>query len=271
MGATEIFFDGDAPKHYDRYLGPILFHSYADDLADRLLLRGSLKDVLELACGTGILTRRLLDRLSPMARLIASDLSLPMMVYAKERIGSSERVEWRQADATSLPFPDAAFDAVICQFGVMFFPDKLTAMKEVRRVLRPGRSFLFNVWGSLEDNVLPRIAYQAVRERVSDSPPEFMNIPFGYYQPEIIRAVLHQAGFRDVEISNVETKGNGFYARDFTTGILKGSPLESKLQDRGVDLRELIDTVVSHISQECGDPIRDVRMLALAVTAKAGE
>jgi SAM-dependent methyltransferase len=265
---AEISFDGEIPRNYDRYLGPILFAPYADDLAGRML--GGRGDVLELACGTGILTSRLLDQLSPTARLVATDLSPAMLVYAEEQVGQSGRVRWQQADATALPFPDAAFDAVACQFGVMFFPDKLAAMREVRRVLRPGGSFLFNVWSSLEDAELSRVVDQALRERFPDDPPGFLNVPHSYHQPEVILATLEEAGFGDVRIERVEKAINGASARDFATGTVTGSPTKVATQGRA-EPGELIDMLAARIARASGDPIRDVRLLALVVTAISGQ
>jgi ubiquinone/menaquinone biosynthesis C-methylase UbiE len=262
----DISFDGEIPKNYDRYLGPILFSPYADDLADRL--PAGLEDVLELACGTGILTRSLLNRLQPAARLIATDLSPQMLGYAEGRDGSSDRVQWRQADATALPFPDAAFDAAVCQFGVMFFPDKVAAMKGVRRVLRPGGSFLFNVWGRLEDNDLARVADRSLRELFSDDPPGFLSVPHGYYERGVIRSVLEEAGFQDVSIVEVARRIEGAPARDFAAGVINGSPIRSWLQERGeTDFEGLIDKLAARIGQECGDPTRYARMSAIIVTA----
>src|SRR6185436_8265689 len=116
-------FVGSIPENYDRYLGPVLFEPYAADLVDRLAL-AERADVLELACGTGIVTRRLRDHLGPGARLVATDLNQAMIEYAQTKFASEDSTEWKQADATDLPFADQSFDAVVCQFGLMFFPDK---------------------------------------------------------------------------------------------------------------------------------------------------
>jgi SAM-dependent methyltransferase len=265
---AEISFDGEIPMNYDRYLGPILFAPYADDLVGRIL--GGPGDVLELACGTGILTRRLLDQLPPTARLVATDLSPAMLDYAEGQVGQSDRIRWQQADATALPFPDATFDVVACQFGVMFFPDKLAAMREVRRVLRPGGSFLFNVWSSLEDAELSRVVDQALRERFPDDPPGFLNVPHSYHQPEVILATLEEAGFGDVRIERVEKAINGASARDFATGTVTGSPIKVATQGRAAP-GELIDMLAARIARVSGDPIRGVRLLALVVTAIPGQ
>jgi ubiquinone/menaquinone biosynthesis C-methylase UbiE len=151
-------FAGSIPAAYDRYLGPILFQPYAQDLINRLKV-GENSSVLELACGTGILTRVLRDRLPQTARLVATDLNEPMIATAARKFGQDELIEWKQADASSLPFEDGSFDAVVCQFGIMFVPDKALSAREAHRVLKPGGVFLFNVWDSLEHNDLGRIAH----------------------------------------------------------------------------------------------------------------
>lgn len=135
-----VLFEGAIPENYDRYLGPVLFEAFAKDIAARLPSE-DLKDVLEIACGTGILTRQLRDNLAPEVRLVATDLNPGMVAFAQGKFGANEKVEWQEADAGALSFADDSFDAVVCQFGVMFFPDKETAMRECHRVLRPGASF----------------------------------------------------------------------------------------------------------------------------------
>jgi ubiquinone/menaquinone biosynthesis C-methylase UbiE len=150
MSENPLTFDGEIPENYDRFLGPTLFEPFAADLAARHVGDGA-RDVLEVACGTGILTRALLRRIPSTARLVATDLSPDMLDYARKRLVEPGRVEWRQADVAALPFADASFDAVYCQFGLMFAADKVAAASEARRVLRPGGSFVFNVWSRLEE------------------------------------------------------------------------------------------------------------------------
>jgi ubiquinone/menaquinone biosynthesis C-methylase UbiE len=146
-------FAGSIPAAYDRYLGPVLFQSYAEDLVARLQVPQD-GSVLELACGTGIVTRELRNRLPATAKLVATDLNEPMFQHAARKFAEGETVEWRQADACSLPFGDGIFDAILCQFGIMFVRDKGLAAREARRVLKPGGPFLFNVWDAIEHNEL---------------------------------------------------------------------------------------------------------------------
>jgi ubiquinone/menaquinone biosynthesis C-methylase UbiE len=145
MVATDKIFAGSVPEIYDRYLVPLIFDSYAIDLAERMA-KTDARDVLETAAGTGVLTRTIASRVPASARIVATDLNQPMLNQAKARQSHNGRIEWKQADALALPFDDQSFDVVACQFGVMFFPDKVQGYKEARRVLRPGGQFLFNVW-----------------------------------------------------------------------------------------------------------------------------
>jgi len=152
--ASDTVFVGSIPKLYDTLLVPLIFQPYADDLAKRLSSR-RLERVLEVAAGTGVVTRAMASTLPERVSITATDLNQPMLDYAAA-IGTSRPVEWRQADALQLPFADQSFDAVVCQFGAMFFPDKVKAFAQARRVLRPAGVFLFNVWDRIDYNVLRR-------------------------------------------------------------------------------------------------------------------
>jgi len=165
-------FDGSIPEYYDRYLGPVLFEPYAVDLAARVRIEAATQ-VLELACGTGILTRRLRRRLPLTSRLLATDLNLPMIEYAQARSDGYDGIDWKQADACDLPFSDKSFEVVICQFGLMFVPDKFTALSEILRVLKVGGQFIFNVWDSLALNSLARIALETGNRLFALDPPTF--------------------------------------------------------------------------------------------------
>jgi ubiquinone/menaquinone biosynthesis C-methylase UbiE len=263
-------FGGEIPRNYDHYLGPVLFDPYAADLARRVAVAG-LKDVLELACGTGILTRRLLENLPPTTRIVATDLNMEMLDYARGKIGLSERLEWRQADAMELPFPSAGFDAVVCQYGWMFMPDKTIAAREALRVLRRGGALLFNVWDSLARNDLPRVVQATLEEAFPGDPSPFLPFAFGYHHRPVITAALEAAGFPHVSIVEVAKRGTTSSARQVATGLLTGTPLRYFLQERGiVNPGELIDAIAARLAKEYGDPPAAAKLVALVVTAKAG-
>ncbi len=165
MDEVDKVFTGSIPEIYDRYLVPLIFEPYAADLAMRLARIGP-KTVLETAAGTGVVTRAMAAQLPADTRIVATDLNQPMLDRAKALQPDPDRIAWQQADALALPFEDSRFDAVVCQFGVMFFPDRVQGYKEALRVLRPGGQFLFNAWDKISENEFVDIAMQALAEDI---------------------------------------------------------------------------------------------------------
>jgi SAM-dependent methyltransferase len=203
MESGDSAFAGSIPALYDRYLGPALFDPYAADLARRIadLSTGS---VLETAAGTGRVTGALARVLPDSVSIIATDLNQAMLDFAAAQPGAA-RISWQQADATALPFEDARFDAVVCQFGAMFFPDKVAAYREALRVLKPAGRFLFNIWDTIEANEFARVTTQALIALLPDDPPLFLaRTPHGHYRTDIVGEALNMAGYRSVAIETVE-------------------------------------------------------------------
>lgn len=181
--ASDKTFAGSVPKLYEEYLVPLIFEPYARDLADRLRSR-KLSRVLEIAAGTGVVTRHLASTLPESVSIVSTDLNQPMLDTAA-RIGTTRSVEWRQADAMQLPFGEGEFDAVVCQFGAMFFPDKSEAFSQARRVLKPEGVLLFNVWDRIEENEFADVVTTALASRFPDDPPRFLaRTPHGYHVVE---------------------------------------------------------------------------------------
>jgi ubiquinone/menaquinone biosynthesis C-methylase UbiE len=242
-------FAGSIPAAYDRYLGPVLFQPYAEDLAARLNVDAN-SSVLELACGTGILTRVLRDRLPATTRLVATDLNEPMFRHAAQKFRDDEAIEWQQADASSLPFDDKSFDAVVCQFGIMFVPDKALCAREAHRVLKPGGAFLFNVWDSMEHNDLGRIAHEIISSFFEKDPPTFYQVPFGYCNQTEIRRVLEEAGFRDVRLEVVAKVGGASRPEDAAQGLVHGNPVSIAITERDPSLLPIITNAVADALQK---------------------
>ena len=267
MPATNAAFVGSIPENYDRYLGPVLFEPYAADLVARLNLPESAS-VLELACGTGIVTRRLRDRLGSKARLVATDLNDAMMNYASRQFSPEEAVEWKQADATELPFPDQSFDAVVCQFGLMFFPDKERAIRETCRVLKPGGTFLLSVWDAIEHNDLPHIAHTIISTFFDHNPPDFYDVPFSFHDPETIRSIVLTAGFSQIEFSLLPLPAISPSAQDAAKGLVHGNPVITAIRERDESSIPKIEAAVAaEVAARCGDaPVRG-RMQALVCAA----
>jgi SAM-dependent methyltransferase len=218
---------------YEELLVPMLFRPYALDLASRARARTPSR-VLELAAGTGALTRELCEQLPEATRIVATDLNPPMLAEAG-RNGTKREVHWRQADAMQLPFADASFDLVVCQFGVMFFPDRAHAYRQVRRVLEPGGTFLFNTWARIEDNVFADTLQQVLNQLYPSDPPRFMErTPHGYFEPAAIQADLSRAGFgASAVITRLEKRSQGSSARLVARAYCEGTPLRPLLEGRG--------------------------------------
>jgi ubiquinone/menaquinone biosynthesis C-methylase UbiE len=204
MAAADKVFAGSIPEIYDRYLVPLIFDAYALDLAERVAESGP-QDVLEIAAGTGALTRTMASRLPACVHIVATDLNRPMLNHAKARQSHADRIDWKQADALALPFEDERFDVVACQFGVMFFPDKIQGYKEARRILKPGGRFLFNVWDRISENEFANVVNEALTVFFPRDPPCFMaRTPHGYHDAERIRVELNAAGFSKISVEAVD-------------------------------------------------------------------
>jgi ubiquinone/menaquinone biosynthesis C-methylase UbiE len=231
MAATDKLFAGSIPEIYQQFLVPLIFQPYADDLAARVASVDP-RDVLETAAGTGVLTRALAARL-PAVSLVATDLNRPMLDLAAAQQPDATRVTWRQADALALPFGDHSFDAVACQFGVMFFPDKVQGYREARRVLKPGGRFCFNVWDRIAENEFADVVTQALATLFPQHPPRFMaRIPHGYYDVETIRAQLTAAGFGSVAIETLVHTSKASSPRDPAIAYCQGTPLRNEIEAR---------------------------------------
>jgi ubiquinone/menaquinone biosynthesis C-methylase UbiE len=267
MSEQDVDFSGSIPVNYDRYLGPMFFQPYAEDLAQRLQVRPD-GSVLELACGTGILTRVLRSRLAPTVKLMATDLNEPMLRNAIGKFHVGELVQWQEVDATKLPFADATYDAVVCQFGLMFVPDKRAAVRETYRVLKPGGSFLFNVWDAMEDNELAKIAHETIVSFFDRDPPNFYEVPFGYHDRGEIEKLMTQEGFRAIQISVVAKESKASQAENAARGLVEGNPVVVAITERDPSLvPKITDAVAAAIKSRFGDVSVRAPMRAIIVQA----
>jgi len=221
--STHASFTGSIPENYDSYLGPLLFEFSAADMARRVAdALDRPARVLEVACGTGISTRHLANTMPNGTAIIATDLNEAMLDHAANVNGNLSGVNYQQADALDLPFDEAEFDAVVCQFGIMFFPDKAKGMDEMTRVLKPGGVLALNVWDSLDRNPAVAIIDRVIKSFFESDPPRFLEIPFGLHDIEEVRELFHNAGYEAVSVArvseSVETADHSHPARGFVTG-----------------------------------------------------
>ena len=232
MSRTDAVFAGRVAEGYDRLMVPMLFAPYAAEAAARMAWLDS-GHLLETAAGTGIVTAGLADALPPGVAITATDLNQPMLDRAALRLPPG-RVELRQADAQDLPFDDAAFDAVVCQFGMMFMPDKPRALAEALRVLKPGGRLLLSVWSDLARNPIAGIVQEAVAALYAEDPPMFMaRTPHGHHDVPAMTAVLAAAGFGEVRHERVELPCRAASALLAATALCQGTPLRSEIEARG--------------------------------------
>ncbi len=261
-------FTGSIPEIYDKYLGPVMLNDYGADLAHRVVV-GDDARVLEIAAGTGVSTRRLRDDLPDSVTLVVTDLNDPLLDIAREKFSPDEKVEFRAADATSLPFEDEEFDTVTCQFGVMLFPDKLAALREARRVLKPGGTLVFNVWDSLDRNPLVNTVAKTIQEFFPDGSDNFFDVPFGFHDERLIHSLLEETGFEDVTVEACPREAVADSASHAAVGFVKGSPMILEIRDNpeiGEDA--VVDAVASAIADLGGDNPLRARIQAIFVTAR---
>src|SRR5262245_34806857 len=268
MSESDKVFAGSVPENYDRFLVPLVFERFAQDIAQRVAVL-SPNAVLETAAGTGVVARALTPRLSPDASYIVTDLNQPMLDYAATRQVFDNRISWRKADAQALPFEDAAFDLVCCQFGVMFFPDRQLGYREAKRVLKPGGCFLFNVWDRIEENIFANDVTNALAEVFPADPPRFLaRTPHGYYDTGLIRRDLEEAGFPNVAIETRAKQSRAPSPRHPAVAYCQGTPLRNEIEARDANkLEEATEYAASMIANRHGSREIAAKIQAHIVTA----
>ena len=266
MSTQDILFSGSIPALYDRYMVPLVFAPYAEEVARRAraFMPGH---ILETAAGTGIVTEAL-HRALPDAEIIATDLNPPMLEVAAARI-RSDKVSFEAADAQNLRFADASFDLVVCQFGVMFYPDKVLANAEARRVLRNGGRYLLVIWDAVERNLATMTAGRAVAEIIPEGAGRFYErVPFRYHDKLQIAADLDAAGFAQVDIETISLTSRAASARDAAIALVQGTPMRSDIEQVAPDkLGDATDAAAKALTQFEGPDGFSAPMAAHLVTA----
>lgn len=271
MSGSDKEFTGSIPEFYDTYLVPLIFNSYAEDLTARVLERAPAS-ILEIAAGSGVVPRALAPRLENSVRYVATDLNQPMLDHAEGRHPAAHPIEWQQADALKLPFDDQSFDAAICQFGTMFFPDPLAGYREACRVLNLGGSFIFSVWDQLGENEFAALATEAARQIFPEDPPLFLaRTPHGHHDAEKIRDDLIQSGFDDVSFDLRADTSRAPSPRHPAIAYCQGTPLKNEIEARDAEQLEAVtDRAEQLIAGKCGTQEVEGKIQALVFTASKG-
>jgi ubiquinone/menaquinone biosynthesis C-methylase UbiE len=266
MVGTMANFGGSIPEYYDSIMGPAQFEAYGAELAARLPANPG-GDVLEIATGTGRVTRHLRERLDSGVKLVASDLSLAMLEVARKRLGAARNIEFHEADACKLPFKDAGFAAVVCAFGVMFVPDKPAAFREARRVLRKGGTWYFNVWDGLENNPHGRSTAEIME--ALDPALKGGAMPYLFNDRGVIERLLVGERFEKPRFEVVRIACTCPSARDFATGQIRGTPRGQLLQQKGIDVDAIIDQAAAALAKVGGSAPFKYTAQALVIEARA--
>ena len=267
QGSSPIF-GGSIPELYERYLVPLIFEQYAHDLVARLRSL-DVVSILEVAAGSGVVTRAMAAGLPASVSITATELS-QAMIDQGELVGTSRPVTWQRADVLALPFGDASFDAVVCQFGVMFLPDRPAAFAEVARVLRPGGVFMFNVWDAIEQNEFAAVVAEAVGRLFADDPPGFLErTPYAYFDTDLIQADVAAGGFESpASVDALEARSRASSPEVPAIAFCQGSPLRDEIEARDPSrLAEATALAAAAIEQRFGSSDLDAKIRGYVITA----
>lgn len=250
MADLDKDFVGSIPEIYDTYLVPLIFETFAEDLAKRICALNPLS-VLETAAGSGVVTRALARTIRSEFQYTVTDLNQPMLDHAASKQGADARITWQQADAMDLPFADESFDAVLCQFGVMFYPDRLSSYAEAFRVLKRGGALIFNVWDRIETNEFADVVAAAAAEVFPENPPQFLyRTPHGYYDEDLIRGELRSAGFETVAYESLNATSSAPSPRHPAIAYCQGTPLRNEIEERNAEL-------LGHVTDRAAEAIAE--------------
>ena len=269
MSDADSVFAGSVPKLYETLLVPLIFEPYAQDLKDRIASMRASR-ILEIAAGTGVVTRALTTIANDRMSIVATDLNQAMLDQAAA-VGTARPVKWQQADAMALPFPDGGFDAVVCQFGAMFFPDKAKAYSEARRMLAPGGVFVFNVWDRISENEFADTITTALEAVFPEDPPRFLaRTPHGYHDRSAIERDLAGGGFAGTaRIATVAARSRASSARLPAIAYCQGTPLRNEIEARDASrLGEATDVAAAAIERRFGTQSLDGKIQAHIVVVE---
>lgn len=260
-------FTGSIPTVYEEGLVPVIFTDFAQNMARRVAELGPTK-VLELASGTGVVTRLLRNRLSPECTLVASDLNDPMLAIARRKFKADERVSFESVDAMNLPFENQSFDVLTCQYGVMFFPDKIQSFTEAHRMLKDGGHYIFSTWDSLARNPFATIVQRVIEDTFAEDPPGFYKVPFHYHDPDAIRLDMQKAGFSAVTVEQHHMRKAIPSMDVFANALVYGNPLYEEIKMRHGDADAMVASIKQALVAKCGQSAPVLELSSFFITGR---
>lgn len=267
MNDVNSNFVGSVPEYYDKGLVPVIFIDYAQELAQKVIEKKP-NSVLELAAGTGVVTRLLRDGVSPECAIIASDLNEPMLGVARQKFKPNEAISFQTINAMEIPLENNSLDVVVCQFGVMFFPDKVKSYREALRVLKPGGHYIFNAWDSHAFNPFAAVGQSVVEETFPDDPPGFYKVPFHYHDAEEMKRDMSDAGFSSVIVERKQITKTIALPDAFAKGFIYGNPIGEEISMRGGDPDVMVEKVRHAMEAEFGKDPATMPLSAFFVTGQ---
>ncbi len=262
-------FVGSIPDFYERGMGPVIFADFSADMAQRVKALDP-KLVVETAAGTGILTRAMRDVLPGRTKIIATDLNPPMLEVAKRKFARGEPVVLQPADAVNLPFDDECCDLLVCQFGLMFFPDKEQSFRTAYRVLEDGGHYLVSVWDSHAFNPFGEVIHRVAGSFFPDDPPQFYAVPFSYGAIDPIKAGLMAAGFSSVDVSVKRIEKTVADPELFARGTVFGNPMFDQIRGRGGDPEAVAQAILAELKAQFGTEPMVLQLQEIVFTARKG-
>ena len=220
-----------AAEIYDDFFVPALFGAWAGPLCEAAEV-GAGHAVLDVACGTGATTRDAARRVGPQGHVVGLDLNEGMLDVARSR---APAIAWTQAPAEALPFADETFDRVLCQFGLMFFDDRSTALREMIRVLRPGGRLALSVWDDADTSPGYAAMIALIDNMFGSEAADALRAPFVLGDRQTLRGVLDGGGLAEADIQTVQGTARFASIREWVRLDVRGWTLSDYIDDAGFE------------------------------------
>lgn len=240
---TMLPISGTPAEIYERHMVPAIFSRWAPDLLQAARVQTGER-VLDVACGTGAVTRLLAERVGLTGNVVSLDINPGMLAVARRTV-LGPNIEWLESSALDMPLPDATFDAVVCQQGLQFFPDRPAALSEMRRVLKPGGRLALACWRSIEHTPGYLALEQALARRIG--PEKAALPPFSFGDAAALRGIVVGARFREVNLRAEAKMVRFLSAEHMVRAVVGGAPtMMGALTEQG---EGVLDAIIAEVTE----------------------